>query len=92
MIPSFNTGFAKVKFRLNQFSIVVQRENYSGAIVRRAVVLGGTSRGAIFRVVVAQGGLLGGNCLEGKSMGGNYPGGNLIRDFVWGQLSRGNCH
>ena len=82
MIPSFNTLFDKVQTQgdstANNLSIVVQRGNYSGAIVRGAIVLWGISWEAIIRGVVVQGlVILGG---EGKKPRGHCPG-----RILWGE-------
>ena len=86
MIPSFNTLFDKVQTQgdstANNLSIVVQRGNYSGAIVRGAIVLWGISWEAIIRGVVVQGlVILGG--------GVKNPGGIVLGEFYGGRhLSR----
>ena len=81
MIPSFNTLFAKVHTQgdstANNLSIVVQKGNYSGAIVRGTIVLWGISWEAIIRGVVVQGLVI----LEG----GQKPGGYCPGRILWGE-------
>ena len=86
MIPSFNTLFAKVHTQgdstANNLSIVVQRGNYSGAIVRGAIVLWGISWEAIIRGVVVQDWLFwrGDKNLGGIVLGEFYGGRHLSRE------------